>query len=190
MLVHLFHLLEIHHFGRLGIAALVFYFTVYSFCGWILENSYSFFTGNGFFKPIFLRGPFKPMYGFAPVLLIMLIGQKTNGLIVVLLCFVIPTLVEYMSGALLYKFFQRKWWDYSDMPLQIHGHICLPFSLCWVLLSFICLKWIHPVIASLYILIESAWIWIYPLVIFYFLADLLWTIRKQPTHAVTEPKST
>ncbi|WP_207789336.1 putative ABC transporter permease [Neobacillus terrae] len=45
-------------------------------------------------------------------------------------CFFSPGFFEYISGALLQKFFQHQWWDYSVMPIQIHGHICLPFSLC------------------------------------------------------------
>ena len=27
-------------------------------------------------------------------------------------------------------------WDYRDMPFQYRGHICLPFSLLWIPVSF------------------------------------------------------
>ena len=30
-------------------------------------------------------------------------------------------------------------WDYSDMPLNFLGQICLPFSLLWVALSVLCI---------------------------------------------------
>ncbi|WP_413307163.1 putative ABC transporter permease [Bacillus sp. 1P10SD] len=161
-----------------GAASIVFYFTVYSFIGWLLENSYSYFTKKYFFKENFLYGPFKPMYGFAPLLLVYLITPATHGAIVLLLCVMIPTIVEYVSGALLQKLFHKQWWDYSDTPLQLHGHICLPFSICWGLLSFICLQWVHPAFVSLYEGIGSYWGWIWSAVGLYFLADLVLAIRK------------
>lgn len=164
-----------------GAAAIVFYFTVYSLFGWLLENCYSKLSGRAFFKPNFFLGPFKPMYGFAPLLLVYLIGPETNWLVTILLCFFIPTFVEYVSGALLLKFFQRQWWDYSDMPMQLHGHICLPFSLCWILLSLICLKWIHPVMISTYGFVEPIWAWIWPATVLYFIAELALAIRRHTT---------
>lgn len=161
-----------------GAASIVFYFTVYSFVGWLLENSYSYFTKRIFFKENFLFGPFKPMYGIAPVLLVYLISPKANWLTIILLCLFIPTIVEYLSGALLQKLFQKQWWDYSDTPMQLHGHICLPFSICWGFLSLTCLKWIHPGVAVMYGTIEPFWAWIWSVIGLYFLADLVLAIRK------------
>ena len=161
-----------------GAAAVLFYFTIYSFIGWLLENSFYYFTKRGFFKENFLFGPFKPMYGITPLLLVYLTPRNSHGAYILLLCFLIPTLVEYVSGAMLEKLFQRQWWDYSDTPLQLHGHICLPFSLCWGVLSLLCLKWVHPAVASMYGVISPFWAWIWSAVGLYFLADLVLTIRK------------
>ncbi|TDL73801.1 hypothetical protein E2R56_13020 [Rhodococcus qingshengii] len=172
-----------------GVSAVVFYFTTYSLIGWLLENSYSYMTKRKFFKPNFFHGPFKPMYGFAPVLLVYLIGPETNWGIILLLCFFIPTCIEYISGALLQKFFQRQWWDYSDMPMQIHGHICMPFSLCWILLSLACIKWVHPAIVSVYGPVEILWAWIWPAVILYFIAELALSIRRHTSQVLEEAKS-
>lgn len=168
-----------------GASSIIFYFMVYSLFGWLLENCYSKFTGREFFKPNFFLGPFKPMYGFAPLLLVYFIRPETNLTVVILLCFFIPTIVEYVSGVLLQKFFQRQWWDYSDMPLQLNGHICLPFSLCWIFLSLICLKWIHPVIVSLYGSIEFVWAWVWPATFLYFIAELALAIRRHSTQGFT-----
>jgi uncharacterized membrane protein len=164
-----------------GAPAIVFYFTVYSLIGWLLENCYSKITGREFFKPNFFLGPFKPMYGFAPLLLVYFIGPETNWLVVILLCFFIPTFVEYVSGLLLQKLFQRQWWDYSNMPLQLHGHICLPFSLCWILLSLICLKWVHPIIVALYGGMEFLLAWVWPAIALYFIAELVLAVRRHST---------
>lgn len=161
-----------------GAAAIVFYFTMYSLIGWLLENCYSFFTRREFFKENFLFGPFKPMYGFAPVLLVYLITPETSWVTMILLCFFIPTFVEYVSGAMLQKCFHKQWWDYSGTPMQLHGHICLPFSICWVFLSLVVVKWVHPEIASMYGAIESYWAWVWSAVGLYFLADLVLAVRR------------
>ncbi|PLS04154.1 putative ABC transporter permease [Neobacillus cucumis] len=167
-----------------GAAAILFYFMIYSFLGWLLENSYNYFTKREFFKENFLFGPFKPMYGIAPVLLVYLTPAHSHWLYVLFLCFTLPTLVEYASGALLQKLFQRQWWDYSETPFQLHGHICLPFSICWGFSSLACLKWIHPAIALLYGSVEPFWAWIWSVVGLYFLADLVLATRKHSLQEV------
>jgi uncharacterized membrane protein len=173
-----------------GAARTVFYFTLYSFIGWLLENSYSFFTNHIFFKENFLYGPFKPMYGFAPLILVYLISPETHWAIVLFLCVMIPTLVEYVSGALLKMLFAKQWWDYSDSPLQLHGHICLPFSICWGILSLIGLWWVHPAIASLYEVVAPYWGWIWSAVGLYFLADLVLAIRRHSLQALLTEEPT
>ncbi|MBP2239858.1 putative membrane protein [Cytobacillus eiseniae] len=160
------------------IPMILFFFIIYAFFGWLLENSYNFITKRRFFKPNFFLGPFKPMYGFAPLLLVFFIKPETNWVVVIFLCFFIPTFVEYVSGALLEKFFHQKWWDYSDLPLQIHGHICLSFSLCWIALSLICIHFIHPGIVFLYGFVSSAWGLVWPIVSIYLLVEFILAIKK------------
>lgn len=176
----------LHPITLTGAADTVFYFTVYSFFGWLLENSYSFFMKSGFFKPNFLRGPFKPMYGIAPVLLLFFLDKNSSWPVVLFLCFIIPSLVEYISGIILQKVFHRQYWDYSNIPLQLHGMICLPFSLCWILLSISCLKWIHPLISSLYQALFPFWLSIYPAVILYFFIVLLMAVWKHSAQVIDE----
>ena len=162
-----------------GMRAALFYFMIYSFLGWMLENSFNFFTKGKFLKDNFLYGPFKPMYGFAPLLLVLLAAPDLHwGLV---LCFVIPTAVEYVSGALLKKLFNQQWWDYSDKRFQLHGHICLPFSICWTVLSLIFLEWIHPAAINVYEAVNPYWNWVWSAVGLYFLADLVLTVRR---HAI------
>lgn len=43
------------------------------------------------------------------------------------------TTMEFVIG----KLSPVKMWDYSNMPFNLEGIICLPFSLLWVLLSII-----------------------------------------------------
>src|SRR3954462_7163905 len=99
MIINLLNGIEFQNpdiFNLEGAAAIIFYFTVYSLLGWLLENSYNFFTKREFFKQNFLFGPFKPMYGLTPVLLVYLISPETHWGMVILLCLLIPTMVEYL----------------------------------------------------------------------------------------------
>lgn len=47
----------------------------------------------------------------------------------------IVTIGEFISGCILNLWLGLGIWDYSNMPFNILGQICLPFSLLWVLLS-------------------------------------------------------
>lgn len=50
-------------------------------------------------------------------------------------CLVI-TGVELGIGILFNKILLLNVWDYSDLPLNILGQICLPFSLIWFIFTF------------------------------------------------------
>lgn len=47
------------------------------------------------------------------------------------------TAFELVIGELLKYFGQPAMWDYSNMPLNFDGVICLPFSIIWFFLSYI-----------------------------------------------------
>lgn len=47
----------------------------------------------------------------------------------------IITAVELICGALVNLTFRLGVWDYSHLPLNLLGQICLPFTLLWIALS-------------------------------------------------------
>ena len=82
---------------------LIFYFFVYSFLGWTLENVHSLIITSKFFKDSFLNGPFKPMYGFTSVFLIIYYYKYNSMLLFCILALIIPTSIEYFTGFSLKK---------------------------------------------------------------------------------------
>lgn len=50
----------------------------------------------------------------------------------------IVTVLEFIFGCILNIWLKMDIWDYSDMPLNLGGQICLPFSLAWIPLSIVC----------------------------------------------------
>lgn len=47
----------------------------------------------------------------------------------------IVTALEFVVGVIVNIWLEFEVWDYSNLPLNFMGQICLPFSLAWVLLS-------------------------------------------------------
>lgn len=158
---------------------------LYAFLGWVLEGTYNWYSKGTFRKEGFLRGPFKPMYGFAPLLLLAARDLGFPFPLFLLLALVIPSAVEYASGALLKTFFHRQWWDYSGMPYQLNGHICLKFSLYWWGLATACIYLLQPLLERIYLFIDPLWTVMLPAAVLVFLTDLLWTFRTRRREVTT-----
>jgi uncharacterized membrane protein len=53
---------------------------------------------------------------------------------------VMITAVEYVFGVVLNMVLKMNVWDYSDMPMNLFGQICLPFTVLWAIVSGFGLK--------------------------------------------------
>ncbi len=54
-----------------------------------------------------------------------------------LLSAVIITALEFVSGTVINDWFQLGVWNYSDMPYNVNGQICLIFFFAWFFLSLV-----------------------------------------------------
>lgn len=50
-------------------------------------------------------------------------------------CVIFVTAMEFLTGLLVNKWLQLEVWDYSELPFQLFGQICLPFT---ILFSGLC----------------------------------------------------
>ena len=158
---------------------LIFNFIVYSFFGWIIEEVYCYCTEKRFKEDGFLLGPFKPMYGIAMTMLVFFrYILRWNLIVMIPLCFFVPSIVEYISGYLLKAIFNKSYWDYSDMRFNINGFVCLKFSLYWTLLSFITVRYVEPLINKLFLVQFRFWFIIVPILFIYIIIDLFVTVKK------------
>ena len=129
-----------------------FNFIIYSFLGWVIEELYCFFVNKTFKKEGFLSGPIKPMYGIAMTTLVLLYENlKIRGIYMAVLFLIVPSIVEYISGYLLEHVFNKTYWSYSNLKFNLHGYICLKFSLYWMVLSFIGLYILQPLLNDFYV---------------------------------------
>lgn len=72
----------------------------------------------------------------------------TSLVMSILFSIVWTTALEYITGFLLERIFNCKWWDYSDYHFNLKGYICLQYSLLWGLLAVILIQMVHPVISK------------------------------------------
>lgn len=125
----------------------VLYFFVYSFLGWCTEVSFAAFKEHRFVNRGFLNGPFCPIYGFGvSMVIVFLTPYKSNLILLYLASVFLVTLLEGLTGWAMDKIFHNKWWDYSDMPMNIGGYVCLLFSLIWGAACVAIMNMIHPMI--------------------------------------------
>ncbi|WP_026884642.1 putative ABC transporter permease [Clostridium akagii] len=135
---------------NLSLYNVILYFTIYAFIGWCIEVVYAAIKTGEFVNRGFLNGPVCPIYGFGVVILIELITPIGNNLILIFIVSIIVTsLIEFITGFILEKLFNNRWWDYSQRSFNIKGYICLRFSLIWGLASVFVVKIIHTVIRDI-----------------------------------------
>lgn len=51
----------------------------------------------------------------------------------------IITVFEFCTGCIVNLYLSLEVWNYYDMPYNILGQICLPYSILWIILSIVCI---------------------------------------------------
>lgn len=127
--------------------SIAIYFFVYGFLGWCTEVAFAACKEHHFVNRGFLNGPFCPIYGFGvSLVIIFLTPYRSNLILLYITSIILVTLLEGITGWAMDKIFHNKWWDYSNMPLNIGGYVCLPFSLVWGIACIAIMNLIHPLI--------------------------------------------
>ncbi len=124
------------------------YFVIYSIAGYLIETLFALVTkGVIESRRSFLYGPFCGIYGLGAV--VMVIGlQRFNKNNYTLFCggFIIGSIVEYVISWIGEILFDIKWWDYSNIPFNINGRVCILFSVFWGVLAIYLMAHIHPLV--------------------------------------------
>lgn len=133
-------------------------FILFSFIGWLYECCYCTVKEGRWQNRGFLFGPVCPIYGFAVVgaMIVFRIIPHAEGISTdfpIWKIFVISALgsavLEYLTSFILEKSFHAVWWDYSDIPLNIQGRVCLGASCGFGAAGVVFVRWIFPWMAVL-----------------------------------------
>lgn len=126
------------------------YFLIYAFIGWCAEVSYAAATLGKFVNRGFLNGPLCPIYGFGVCFVILcLTPLRTVPPLLYIGAVLITSLLEFVTGWLLERFFHQKWWDYSDKKFNVKGYVCLSFSIIWGIGCMAVIYLVQPSVSAL-----------------------------------------
>ena len=129
-------------------------FFIYSILGFLLESTFNLIVIHHF-KSGILYGPWTPVYGIGAILTIIISNKifkklKTTKLketiIVFLILSVTLTLIEWIGGILIEKFFSITMWNYKKFNFNIGKYISLEMALIWGIISIILIYFIKPLI--------------------------------------------
>ncbi len=166
-------------FDNIIIFHIIILFAIYSFMGWIIEVVYRSITQRQLINAGFLYGPFVPLYGFCTGFIILLESLiHTWPLPIKFIAYgIILTTIEYLTGFIFEKAFQLKLWDYSENKFNIHGRVCLLFSMVWAFMAIIFIIFIHPAVLNYVQSLDRSFLRIASIVLFvYGVTDFIFSI--------------
>ena len=122
------------------------YFIIYSIAGYFIETFFAFISyGVHESRQSFLYGPFCSIYGVGAVVMIVFLQYFMKNVFTLFAGgFIIGSVTEYLVSLIGEWILHVKWWDYSNMPLNINGRICFYYSIFWGILAIFLMKVIHP----------------------------------------------
>lgn len=143
---------EKNHFARgMNLYKILLILFIGSFAGVMIELLWCYMT-HGYFESRsgLVYGPFNLLYGVgATALSILLYRYRNRGKWLSFLGgMLIGSVVEYGCSWWQEVNFGSRSWDYSHMPLNINGRICLLYSIFWGVLGVMWIKDIYPRMAK------------------------------------------
>ena len=131
-------------------------FVALALAGWVYECTYCTLRTGKWQNRGFLYGPICPIYGAGAVAAILiahhlprLFNADTPAWRVFLITAALSAVLEYSTSWALERIFHAVWWDYTDMPLNLHGRICLPATTLFGLAGVAIVKLLLPVETAL-----------------------------------------
>ena len=119
-------------------------FAFFGLLGWVFESTYCSLVEKRWCNRGFLFGPVCPIYGAAAV--------RLPWWVVFLACAAGASCIEWVTSVVLERLFGTVWWDYSDMPLNLRGRVCVPaaalFGLCGLGVVYVALPLARQVVAA------------------------------------------
>lgn len=124
---------------------------VFSVLGWIWESIYCTIKERKWQNRGFLYGPLCPIYGFGSIVALLVYDLISFGIIhqlswwmILIIGFFFSMVLEYPTSYILEKLFHARWWDYSDLPLNINGRTCVITSLGFGIGAIIIMNYLIP----------------------------------------------
>ncbi len=122
----------------------------YSFIGWFGEVLFILLKEKKFVNRGITNGPFCTLYGLIAVVLSLTLNDIDNTIVVFLSSILYSTIIQYIVGKILSSFNKQVWWDYSNKKYNVDGYICLNYSLLWGLFGTILIRFVNPLLLTIF----------------------------------------
>jgi uncharacterized membrane protein len=128
---------------------ILWFFFIYSFLGVVAEMLF-FLVVEGVLESRsgLLYVPLRPIYGVGGVAFTLFVHVSREPVLLFIFGMVIGSAIEYCAGLLVEKVFGTVAWDYSNKRWNLHGRICVQFSLCWGLLALVVGSVLDPLLTG------------------------------------------
>lgn len=133
---------------------LLWLFLAYSFLGWVLETAAAAVKQKRLVNRGLINGPMCVIYGIAAVGCTVYL-RELQGFWLFVGSTILATVIEWVAGRLVERIYHERWWDYSDLPWNLDGYICLPMALLWGALATISVRWTNRILTGLFSLIPD-----------------------------------
>ena len=132
------------------LSALVLSFAFYGFCGWAWESTVCAMLNHGrFANSGFLLGPCCPIYGAGGIACWLLLRGIPDASSQFVAAALVCSVIEYSVGVLLEKTTGARFWDYSHLPFNLHGRICLYWACAFGLGALCICRVVEPAVLGL-----------------------------------------
>lgn len=132
------------------------FFILFSMFGWVFESIHAVIKLGKWENRGFLYGPICPIYGVgASTVTAIRLVFDVNGIsippwwVTFLVCFFGSIVLEYGTHYALEKMFHAYWWDYSDIPLNLNGRVCLPASVAFGIAGALIMNMLAPTVLEI-----------------------------------------
>jgi uncharacterized membrane protein len=138
------------------ISTVLWLFLLYSVLGVIVEGLFCLAVeGVLELRLGLLYLPLRPIYGIGGAACALLLSPYLHEpVLIFLLGAVIGDVVEYVAGFVVEKLLSTTSWDYRHKLLNLHGRICLEYSIYWGLLALLAVYVLNPYLLGLVSIVE------------------------------------
>ncbi len=150
---------------------IIFYF-LFALLGWVWESIYCTSQSQKWQNRGFLYGPLCPIYGFGSIFALFAYDLVNKGSLeklsipqIFIVGFIVSMVLEYPTSYILEKLFHARWWDYSDVPLNLNGRTSVPTSIGFGLGAILVMDYLIPKAESFYYLLPEILIIILPFIL-------------------------
>ena len=132
---------------KISFSEIVWLFVIGCLVGFVLETFFHFFK-NGVWinKQGLLYGPFKPIYGFGLIFIVLIMNNYRGKKFwqKFLIGVILGSAFEYFGSLFQEYVFGTSTWNYSHFNLNIGGRIYLPYCIAWGVIAVFCVDVLYP----------------------------------------------